>query len=90
MNMEGSLRNGGNSLAFKKGKNLAVAAVARKMAVSTWYHLKGFETNFDIPSKSIDTKIQKMSQKLGKEIIISMGYENPREFKLKIKEKLIA
>ena len=40
----------GWQMTFKKGKNVAVTAIARKMAIAAWYQLKGYETNITIPN----------------------------------------
>ena len=85
----GGFKTWGWKIVHKKGRNVATIAVARKMAVAAWYHLKGHKTNIHIPPKSIKTKVDKIAQELGAECIKSLGYKNSREFKDKIEEKLL-
>ena len=79
----------GWQMTFKKGKNVAVTAIARKMAMAAWYQLKGFETNITIPNTSLDTKINKLAAEIGKEEIKNLGFQKSRDFKLKVKEKML-
>ena len=74
---------------FQKGRNIAVAAVARKLSVAVWYSMRGKLTNVHIPEKSMESKMQKLVRELGVQTIKSLGYKNSREFKEEIKAKLL-
>ena len=83
--------NGGNlkqwalKLWMRKGsKNIAVAAVARKMIVSTWYCLKGYFTDLKEVTPALEAKAAKMVQDLGKEAVLSLGYTKKQEFLQKL------
>ncbi|MCM8528035.1 MAG: IS110 family transposase [Lentisphaeraceae bacterium] len=79
----------GLKMAMAKGKNIATIAVARKMAVASWYHLMGYQTNVHIPEKSMKVKVGKMITDLGKETILELGYKNNKHFKQEIEQKIL-
>lgn len=76
-------------MTFKKGKNVAITVIARKMAMAAWYQLKGYETNITIPNASLDAKIGKLAADIGKDELKVLGFEKSRDFKLKVKEKML-
>ena len=79
----------GLKMACKKGRNVAVCAVARKMAIAAWYQMNGFKTNVHIPERNLNVKIQKISVEIGQEIIKEIGYKDSKDFKAKMKQKLV-
>jgi transposase len=68
----------------KSNKNVAVAAVARKLTVSIWYLMRGLFA----PLKQLDTTLQvklgKLATAIGVKAIRQLGYESKTAF---IKEK---
>ena len=78
----------GIQMIYKKGRNVAVCAIARKMAIAAWYQMNGYKTNVHIPDRNLDVKLQKISVEVGQEILKEIGYENSKDFKAKIKQKL--
>lgn len=88
-NNTGSLQAWGVKLMMRKGKKLAVAAVARKMVVACWYILKGIFKKSLCSKKSIECKIQKIATDLGKEMIREMGYDSNKKFREHFYEMLI-
>ena len=79
----------GLKILTRKGKNIAVSAVARKMAVAAWYQMNGFKTEIHIPNRNLDVKVQKISVEIGSEVLKEIGYETPMDFRVKMKEKLL-
>ena len=78
----------GIQMVYKKGRNVAVCAVARKMAIAAWYQMNGYKTNVHIPDRNLDVKLQKISVEIGQEILKEVGYQNSTDFKAKMKQKL--
>jgi transposase len=60
-------------LASKKCYNLAVAAVARKLAVAIWYLMKGKWDKIQTIDRSLSIKIGKMLSKIGNEGFKELG-----------------
>jgi transposase len=66
-------------------KNLAVAAVARKLAVSIWYLLRGLFTPLTEIDTSLRTKLAKLATTIGRMNIEHLGYPSKAAF---IEEKV--
>jgi transposase len=63
-----TLRDWGWRLFLRKGnRNVAVAAVARKMTIQLWHLLKGHGSTFEEQVDSLKLKLTKILRKLGKE-----------------------
>jgi transposase len=61
------LRDWGWNIFLRKGnRNIAVAAIARKLAVQLWHLLKGHGVMRDEQQKSLELKLTKISRELGK------------------------
>lgn len=73
------------ALKMRKGINIAVAALARKLVVSVWYLLKGFFTPLTEITAAIRIKIHKIASEIGKTRIRAMGYASNATFE---REKL--
>jgi transposase len=66
----------GKKLMAKKGsRNLAAAAVARKLAVAIWYLLKGKWEILEIVDRSLSQKIGKIISKVGPETLKNIGQD---------------
>jgi transposase len=78
----------GYKLTFRKVKNVAVCAVARKIVVAIWYLLRGFFTRLEEVSTTITAKLRKLSTFIGREKLKSFGYSKAEYF-IKAKEKLL-
>lgn len=74
------LRKWGCSLIFRKNKNVAVAAVARKLVVAVWYLMRGFLPEILDITEDIQRKVKKIAEELGMPLIKAMGYKSPAEF----------
>ena len=75
------LHKWGWKLAMKKDcKNIAVAAVARKLTVAIWHLLRGHFTTVLEMSEHLQTKLMKIATTLGRDKIKAMGFKNRAEF----------
>lgn len=64
----------------KSHKNIAVAAVARKIAVSAWYCLKGLLPALHQPDESLELKLGKIASVLGIKTIKLQGFASKADF----------
>ena len=70
----GELRKWGLRLMARKGnRNVAVAAVARKLATQVWHLLKGNRPEWLEASKSRETKLKRLTVTLGKKLRGEIG-----------------
>lgn len=69
----------------KAHKNVAVAAVARKLAVSIWYCLRGLFQPLSQADASLQLKIGRIATAMGKKTITLLGFESNAAF---IKRKI--
>jgi transposase len=77
----------GLALAYRKGRNLAAFAVARKLVVAVWYLLKGFFSPLTEPTPLLRRKLEELGEEIGKKRLKEIGFKNSgvfREEKLKI------
>ncbi len=74
------LHKWGWKLLIKKHRNEAAAAIARKLAVSIWYLLKGHFTPLVEANTHLTTKLLKLATVLGKEQLRALGYINRDDF----------
>ena len=74
------LHKWGWKLLVKKNRNMAAAAVARKLTVSVWNLLKGHFTPLIELNEHLHTKLLKIATVLGKQQLKTMGYNNRDEF----------
>jgi transposase len=80
----------GRALTYRKGRNIAAIAVARKLTVYIWYLLRGFFTPLQNLSTSFRTKLQKLAVEIGTAERRKMGYQTIKEFIRKKEEVLLA
>lgn len=83
----GSVHRWAVALKMRKGNNIAVAALARKLVVSVWYLMKGLFTPMTEITSHIRIKIHKIACEIGKASVTQMGYKSLQDFereKLKI------
>lgn len=80
---ESALHKWGWKLALKKHRNLAVAAVARKLVTAIWHLLKGHFTPLLEMTKQLQLKLSVIAGILGKETLKDMGFEKRNDFILK-------
>lgn len=64
----------------KSHKNVAVAAVARKLTVSIWYCLRGLFKPLERTDASLDQKIGRIATILGQKTITLLGFESKAAF----------
>ena len=69
----------------KAHKNVAVAAVARKLTVSIWYCLRGLFQSLDQADATLRLKIGRLATALGEKSITLLGFESTAAF---IKRKI--
>ena len=68
------------ALKMRRGTNVAVAALARKMVVSIWYLLKGFLVPMKEATPQIVVKMNKIAAEIGRDRLGKMGYESAQSF----------
>lgn len=51
--------------------------------------MNGYKTNIHIPKRNLAVKIQKISVEIGKGVLREIGYENPMDFRVEMKRKLV-
>lgn len=64
----------------KSHKNVAVAAVARKLTVSLWYCLRGLMPALTEVDASLQQKIGRIATVLGRKTITLLGFESTSDF----------
>ena len=74
------LHKWGWKLAMKKARNIAVAAVARKLTVAIWHLLKGHFTPLLELNKHLEAKLLKIATVLGTENLKGAGFKNRNDF----------
>jgi len=74
------LHKWGWKLLIKKHRNQAAAAIARKLAVSIWYLLKGHFTPLLEAGKHLTAKLLKLATVLGKGELKQLGFANRDAF----------
>ena len=68
------------ALKMRKGANIAVAALARKLVVSVWYLMKGFFTPMNDITGQIKIKLQKIASEIGSTRLRELGYKSIKAF----------
>lgn len=68
------------ALKMRKGNNIAVAALARKLVVSVWYLLRGFFTPLTELTHTLEVKMHKIASEIGLQRLREMGYQSLAEF----------
>lgn len=68
------------ALKMRKGNNIAVAALARKLVVSVWYLLRGLFAPMTEVTEHIKVKLHKIAAVIGKVRLSEMGYKKLAEF----------
>ena len=74
------LRKWGYSLMCRKNKNVAVAAIARKLVIAVWYLMRGVLPEIIDITKEVKQKMKKVADELGIALIKAMGYQAPADF----------
>jgi transposase len=75
----------GQALGFRKNRNTAVIAVARKMITAVWYLMRGFYSKLIEADASLTRKITKIATVIGRDMLQQLGYSKTHHF---VKEKL--
>ena len=79
----------GLRLKIRKGHNVAVAAVARKLTVAIWYLLNGMFTPLQEINTTLRIKIRKLAVALGLPALRQMGYTTSKDFQEKLSKQLL-
>jgi transposase len=77
---KGPIKEWAVRLKMRRGTNVAIVAVARKIAVQIWYLLMGFAPSLTEVPASLRLKIRKIARAIGPTRIREMGYETPKAF----------
>ena len=77
------------ALKMRKGTNIAVAALARKLVVSIWYLLRGLFTPLTEVTAQLKIKMHKIATEIGRDKIRALGFASSREFENKKLEELL-
>ena len=85
----GSTHRWAVALKMRKGHNIAVAALARKLVVSVWYLLKGFFTPLTEITETLKIKLHKIASEIGRRRIRELGFASLADFERKKLEVLI-
>jgi transposase len=64
----------------KSSKNVAVAAVARKLTVSVWYLLRGLFAPLQKVDTTLEVKLDKLATAIGLNTIRQLGYKTKKSF----------
>jgi len=80
MNRASPLHRWGWRLAMRKERNVAVAAVARKLCVSVWHLLKGHWSELNETAQQLKAKLYVIATQLGKKQLKEMSYESREAF----------
>jgi transposase len=72
------------ALKMRKGANIAVAGLARKLVVSVWYLLQGAFTQLTEATPSIRIKIHKIVGEIGRPRIRQLGYSSSLAFEKEV------
>jgi transposase len=83
-----NLATWGRAMTYRKCRNVAAIAVARKLTVYIWYLLRGFFTPLSNLSTSFRTKLMKLAVEIGTPLRRDMGYKTIKDF-IQKKEKLL-
>lgn len=82
---QGSTHRWAVALKMRKGANIAIAALARKLVVSIWYLLKGLLVPMNEATPHILVKMHKIASVIGRPRLREMGYSTAHQF---VKEKI--
>lgn len=85
-----NLATWGRAMTYRKSRNVAAIAVARKLTVYIWYLLRGFFTPLQNLSQSFRTKLQKLAVEIGTPMRREMGYQTIKDFIQKKEQILLA
>lgn len=89
MRLPNPLQKWGQALAFRRGKNRATVALARKLVVACWYLMQGLFTHLQEITNTLKIKIQKLVTAIGHQRIKELGYSSKKIFKQKICNHLL-
>jgi transposase len=74
------------TLKMRKGANVAVCALARKLVVAIWYLLSGHFTPLKEADHKLRIKLSKLASDIGLKTLRGEGYKCPKDF---IEEKIL-
>lgn len=70
----------GQSIAYRKGKQVASIAVARKLLTAVWYLWSGFKPAVKERTQQLKIKLSKIVGAIGEKRLKKLGYEKRTEF----------
>jgi transposase len=77
------------ALKMRKGTNIAVAALARKLVVSVWYLLSGFFTPLTEITDHLRVKLHKIASQIGKSRLRALGFSSIAAFEREKRQLLM-
>jgi transposase len=80
LQVENPLRKWGLALALRRGRNKAVVALARKLAVAAWHVLMGHRIGAIDSEERLHSKVSKLATELGIPAIRSLGFDSKDDF----------
>jgi transposase len=78
------------ALKMRKGANVAVAALARKITVAVWYLMNGCFTPMTELSAQLSIKLHKIAYSIGAARLKKAGFASVREFQHELSQKLLS
>lgn len=85
---QGAIRRWALALKIRKGANIAVAALARKLVVSVWYLLRGLFTPLTDVTDQIQIKLRKIASEIGPLRLAQLGFVSTKDF-IEQKERML-
>lgn len=77
------------ALKMRRGKNIAVAALARKLTVACWYLMSGHFTDLiEVPGQ-LQTKLHKIACDIGSARLKARGYKSVLDFEYELQQLLL-
>lgn len=75
-----ALKEWGIKLKMRRSIHVAVGGVARKLAIATWYAMKGLLPDLLDTEDVIRNKFKKIAEELTEEVILKIGYKAVKDF----------
>src|SRR5690606_31367790 len=79
----------GYRMKMRKGRNVAVVALARKLVVAIWYLLQGMFTPLMEIDQTLRVKIRKLAVALGLPTLKKMGFPTSKAFQDHLMNQLL-
>jgi transposase len=84
------LHTWGWKLLFRKSRNCAVIAVARKLTVAAWYLMQGLFTPLKELDPTLTIKLRKVVTMIGHKTVRQLGFKTSLEFERCLQQKILS